>query len=99
MKFTKVVIVVDKDVDVQDLREVVWKVGCGIDPRRDVIFSEGPLDALDHSSSTPEYGSKMGIDATRKWPEEGHAREWPDIVAMSDDVKKRVDDLWGKLGL
>ncbi|HEY3333118.1 MAG TPA: menaquinone biosynthesis decarboxylase [Capsulimonadaceae bacterium] len=99
MMFTKCIIVVDEDVDVQNPGEVVWRVLANIDPQRDTMFSRGPIDVLDHASPTMAFGSKMGIDATRKWPEEGFAREWPDVLTMSDDVKKRVDALWPKLGL
>jgi 4-hydroxy-3-polyprenylbenzoate decarboxylase len=97
--FSKVVVVVDEDVDVQNTREVAWKALNNIDPERDIQFVLGPVDSLDHSSRLPNYGSKMGIDATRKWKEEGFARPWPDVIRMSDDVKKRVDQLWKKAGL
>jgi len=97
--FSKVIVVVDEDVDVQNTREVAWKALNNIDPERDIQFVLGPVDSLDHSSRLPNYGSKMGIDATRKWREEGFARPWPDVIRMSDDVKKRVDQLWKKAGL
>src|SRR5580658_1577794 len=74
--FTKCIVVVDEDVDVQDVREVTWKVLNNIDPERDIQFMMGPIDSLDHSSRLPNYGSKMGIDATRKWPGEGFTRPW-----------------------
>ena len=70
-----------------------------IDPERDVRFSMGPIDVLDHASRGFTYGSKMGIDATRKWPEEGFTREWPRPIVMDPATKKRVDDLWPKLGI
>ena len=72
--FTKVVVVVDHDVNVQDSREVVWKALCAIDPERDIQFVLGPVDTLDHAARRQDFGSKMGIDATRKWPEEGFSR-------------------------
>jgi 4-hydroxy-3-polyprenylbenzoate decarboxylase len=97
--FSKCVVVVDEDVDVQDVREVAWKALNNIDPERDIQFVLGPIDALDHSSRLPHYGSKMGIDATRKWKEEGFTRPWPDVIKMSDEVKQRVDQLWKKAGL
>jgi 4-hydroxy-3-polyprenylbenzoate decarboxylase len=97
--FSKVIVVVDEDVDVQNTREVTWKALNNIDPERDIQFVLGPVDSLDHSSRLPNYGSKMGIDATRKWKEEGFNRPWPDVIRMSDDVKKRVDQLWKKAGL
>jgi 4-hydroxy-3-polyprenylbenzoate decarboxylase len=99
LMFTKVVIVVDKDCNVHDPREVLWKVGTHIDPKRDVMLSEGPMDVLDHATQIPDYGGKLGIDATTKWPEEGHTRPWPDEIKMSPEVKARIDAMWGKLGL
>lgn len=97
--FTKVIVVVDHDVDVQNFREVVWKSLCAIDPERDVQFVLGPVDTLDHAARMQDFGSKMGIDATRKWPSEGFARPWPDEIKMDVEVKRRVDALWKKLGL
>ena len=97
--FSKCIVVVDEDVDVQDVHEVAWKALNNIDPERDIQFVLGPIDALDHASRLPHYGSKMGIDATRKWKEEGFTRPWPDVIRMSDEVKQRVDQLWKKAGL
>lgn len=97
--FTKCIVVVDEDVDVQNTREVVWKALNNIDPERDIQFVLGPVDSLDHASRMPNYGSKMGIDATRKWKEEGFTRPWPDVIRMSDSVRARVDELWKKAGL
>jgi 4-hydroxy-3-polyprenylbenzoate decarboxylase len=97
--FSKCIVVVDEDVDVQDVKEVAWKALNNIDPERDIQFVLGPIDALDHSSRLPHYGSKMGIDATRKWKDEGFTRPWPDVIKMSDEVKQRVDRLWKKAGL
>ncbi len=99
MMFTKLIVIVDEDVDVQNTSEVLWKLGNNVSPERDTMIVEGPLDALDHASPQANYGSKMMIDATKKTPDEGHNREWPDAITMSDDVKKRVDEIWGKLGL
>ncbi len=93
----KCIIVVDDDTNVQDLREVAWKVLNNIDPERDIQFVMGPIDVLDHSCRFPQYGSKMGIDATRKWPNEGFTRTWPKPITMSEDVKRRVDAIWQKL--
>jgi 4-hydroxy-3-polyprenylbenzoate decarboxylase len=70
-----------------------------VDYARDVEIVKGPVDDLDHASQLPRFGGKMGIDATTKWASEGHTREWPEIIRMSDDVKKRVDDIWATLGL
>ena len=97
--FTKCIVVVDHDVDVQNLSEVTWKALNNIDPERDIQFTMGPIDQLDHSSRLANYGSKMGIDATRKWPEEGFARPWPDVIKMDKNVKKRVDTICEQLGL
>jgi 4-hydroxy-3-polyprenylbenzoate decarboxylase len=97
--FTKCIVVVDHDVNVQDLSEVAWKALNNIDPERDIQFVMGPIDQLDHSSRMPNYGSKMGIDATRKWPEEGFTRPWPDVIQMDEDVKKRVDGICKQLGI
>jgi 4-hydroxy-3-polyprenylbenzoate decarboxylase len=97
--FTKCVVVVDEDCDVQDVREVVLRVANNIDPERDIQFTLGPVDSLDHSSRLPDFGSKMGIDATRKWPTEGFTRPWPDEIRMDDATKRRVDAMWNKLGL
>ena len=97
--FTKCVIVVDEDVNVQDLGEVTLKVLNHIDPERDIQFTLGPVDSLDHASRLPNYGSKMGIDATRKWPSEGFARPWPDEILMDEKTKALVDKKWKDLGL
>jgi len=97
--FSKCIVVVDEDVDVQNTSEVAWKALNNIDPERDIQFVLGPVDSLDHSSRLPNYGSKMGIDATRKWPEEGFTRRWPDVIRMPDDIRARVDALWKKAGL
>jgi len=97
--FSKVIVVVDEDVDVQNYAEVAWKALNNIDPERDIEFVHGPVDSLDHSSRLANYGSKMGIDATRKWPGEGFTRPWPDVIEMSSEVKRRVDELWKQAGL
>ena len=99
MMLAKLIIVVDEEVDVQDVSEVMWRVFNNIDARRDVMLAEGPLDALDHSSPLPHYGAKMGIDATRKWPSEGHRRQWPGDIIMSGEVKRLVDGKWDKYGI
>ncbi|MHB1001396.1 MAG: menaquinone biosynthesis decarboxylase [Armatimonadota bacterium] len=99
MMFTKMIIVVDEHVNVHDMSEVLWRLGNNIDPQRDIEFVKGPVDILDHASRLFGYGSKMGIDATKKLPGEGFDREWPDEIRMSPDVVKRIDDLWSKLGL
>jgi len=95
--FTKVVVVVDHDVNVQDSREVVWKALCAIDPERDIQFVLGPVDTLDHAARRQDFGSKMGIDATRKWPEEGYYGRWPDEIKMDSATKNRVERIWETL--
>ena len=95
--FTKCIVVVDEDVDVQDLADVTLKVFNHIDPERDIQFTLGPVDSLDHASRLPNYGSKMGIDATRKWPSEGFARPWPDEIVMDSKTKALVDGKWKAL--
>lgn len=99
MMFTKMIIVVDAHVDVQNEQEVWWRVFNNIDAKHDLVLADGPLDVLDHSSPYPKWGTKLGIDATKTWPEEGHTREWPDEIVMSDDIKKLVDEKWRELGL
>src|SRR5213079_1141430 len=95
--FSKCIVVVDEDVDVQNVREVVWKALNNIDPERDIQFTLGPVDSLDHSSRLPNYGSKMGIDATRKWAAEGFTRPWPDEILMDAKTKAVVDIKWKTL--
>ena len=97
MMFTKIIIVFDKEVDVQNISEALWRLGNNIDPKRDIVFSEGPVDALDHAAPQPLFGSKMGIDATRKWKEEGFKRQWPDVIEMDKEIKEKIDKLWKKL--
>ncbi|MBN2853181.1 MAG: menaquinone biosynthesis decarboxylase [Clostridia bacterium] len=99
MMYTKMIIVVDKDVNPHDLSKVMWKVFNNIDAKRDLVISEGPLDALDHSSDTPLFGNRLGIDATKKWETEGHTREWPDDVTMSDEIIRKVKARWGEYGI
>ena len=96
--FTKCVIVVDEDCDVQDVAEVTLRVTNNIDPERDIQFTLGPVDSLDHASRLPNYGSKMGIDATRKWAAEGFMRPWPQMLTMPDEVKSKVEDICKTLG-
>ncbi|MDD7794688.1 menaquinone biosynthesis decarboxylase [Clostridium sp. 'White wine YQ'] len=98
MMYTKMIIVVDENVSPHDISTVAWKVFNNIDAKRDVVISEGPLDALDHASDLPHYGYRMGIDATKKWKSEGHAREWPDDIEMNDEVKELVTRRWKEYG-
>jgi len=97
--FTKCIVVVDEDVNVQNPSEVAWRALNNIDPERDIEFVLGPVDALDHASRLPGAGSKMGIDATRKWPEEGFTRCWPEVLKVPDEVRRRVEELWRKAEL
>ncbi len=97
--FSKCIVVVDDEVDVHNVGEVAWKALNHIDPERDIQFVLGPVDQLEHASRLPNFGSKMGIDATRKWPGEGFARPWPDEVVMDAETKKKIDALWASLKL
>ena len=99
MMFTKVIVVVDAEVNVQNVSEVLWRLGNNVDWRRDIVVVEGPTDALDHACPLPHYGGKIGIDATKKTPEEGHSREWPDSLRMSPEVKDKVSAIWKSLGI
>lgn len=99
MMFTKILIVVDHDVNIQDLSEVTWIVGNHIDPKRDMVLLEGPVDVLDHAAPRLGFGSKVGIDATRKWRGEGFDREWPDAITMDEKTKRYIDTIWHKLGI
>jgi len=95
--FTKCIIVLDEDVNVQDIAEVTLKALNHIDPERDIQFTIGPIDSLDHASRLPNYGSKMGIDATRKWTSEGFTRPWPDEILMDEKTKQMVNTKWNAL--
>ena len=97
LMFSKTVIIVDKDVDVHDLREVAWIVGTHMDPSRDVQMTKGPLDDLDDSCDLPAYGGKMGIDATRKWASEGYTRTWPARVRTTDAAGRRAAEIVDKI--
>jgi 4-hydroxy-3-polyprenylbenzoate decarboxylase len=99
LMLTKTIVVVDHDVNVQDLSEVAWRVTNNLNPATDVMFSEGPIDDLDHATPVPKYGSKIGIDATAKGPMEGRTREWPQDIVMSPELKELVDRRWKEYGL
>jgi 4-hydroxy-3-polyprenylbenzoate decarboxylase len=97
--YTKFIIVTDEDVNVRDWKEVMWALTTRVDPARDTLLVENtPIDYLDFASPVSGLGSKMGIDATNKWPGETR-REWGTPIRMSDEVKRRVDALWPALGL
>ncbi|MDA8387285.1 MAG: UbiD family decarboxylase, partial [Nitrospiraceae bacterium] len=99
MSFVKMIIVVDGSVDVQDLSQVLWRLGNNTDPKRDVVIVEGPLDVLEHASPIPAYGGKMGIDATKKTAREGFTRQWPPDIEMAEEIKKLVESRWAEYGL
>jgi 4-hydroxy-3-polyprenylbenzoate decarboxylase len=98
LSLTKAVVVVDEWVDVHDYEDVFFRVGANVDPKRDVLLTEGPLDHLDHAPTLQFYGGKIGIDATHKGPQEG-TREWPPEIQMSDEIRALVDRRWGEYGL
>ncbi|MHB1416206.1 MAG: menaquinone biosynthesis decarboxylase [Chloroflexota bacterium] len=98
MALTKNIVVVDADVDVQNWSEVAWRVLNNVEPRRDLVLADGPLDALDHAAPLAHYGGKLGIDATRKGASEGHDREWPADIVMDPEIVRLVDRKWKELG-
>jgi 4-hydroxy-3-polyprenylbenzoate decarboxylase len=97
LMFSKTIIVVDKDVDVQNEAEVAWIVGTHYDPERDVQLTRGPVDDLDDASDLPAYGSKMGVDATRKWTSEGFTRPWPRKIVMTEAALRTANEQWEKI--
>jgi 4-hydroxy-3-polyprenylbenzoate decarboxylase len=97
--YTKFIVVVDEDVDVRDWKEVIWAITTRVDPVRDtVMVDRTPIDYLDFASPIAGLGSKMGLDATNKWPGETD-REWGRPIVMDAAVKARIDTLWTALGL
>jgi len=99
MALAKLIVVVDKEVNVRDPQEAWWVALNNLDPERDARFTMGPIDVLDHSSRAFTYGSKMGLDATRKWPEEGFERPWPSRVVMDPATEARVRARWAEFGI
>ena len=99
LMFTKYIVVVDDDVDVQNLNEVMWRVGANTDPARDLEQARGPMDHLEFATTTEHFGGKLGIDATRKLPQEGFPREWPPEIKMDDTIVKLVDERWSSYGI
>jgi 4-hydroxy-3-polyprenylbenzoate decarboxylase len=99
MMYTKLIVVVDAEVNPHNSSEVAWRTFNNIDGRRDIVFSDGPLDALDHSSPLPRYGTRLGVDATRKGPEEGHTRQWPDPLIMDASIVAQVTQRWKEYGI
>ncbi|MBV9946328.1 MAG: menaquinone biosynthesis decarboxylase, partial [Myxococcales bacterium] len=99
MSFSKIICVVDEDVDVQDVGQVAWRLLANLDPKRDFAFVDGPIDQLDHGANQALWGSKLCVDGTRKLAEEGYTRAWPEPCRMSADVLARVDAMWPSLGI
>lgn len=99
MSLAKLIVVLDAGVNVRNPEEAWWVALNHIDPERDIRFTMGPIDVLDHASRAFTYGSKMGIDATTKWKEEGFTREWPRPILMDEATKQRVDAMWAELGI
>lgn len=99
MSLAKAIVVVDHFVNVQNPSEVTWRVANNINPDRDLVMVNGPLDDLDHASPTPKFGSKLGIDATQKGPLEGYHRGWPPDIEMSPEIKALVDRKWRDYGI
>jgi 4-hydroxy-3-polyprenylbenzoate decarboxylase len=94
MMFTKYIVVVDDDVDVHNTSEVLFRLCANTDPQRDSIFTKGPADVLDHATTEMAIGSKLGIDATKKLPGEGHKRGWPPLIKMTDEIRRKIDCLF-----
>ncbi|MCL4479737.1 MAG: menaquinone biosynthesis decarboxylase [Deltaproteobacteria bacterium] len=97
--FTKFIIVFDRDVNVQDIKEIIWRLGNNVDPLRDTIILSGPVDILNHAAPETGYGSKIGIDATKKLKEEGHLRQWPPDIVMPQEIKELVTKKWKEYGI
>ncbi|MGC9141180.1 MAG: menaquinone biosynthesis decarboxylase [Caldimicrobium sp.] len=97
LMFSKIVVVFDKEVNVQDLREALFYLCANVDPERDIMMVKGPVDVLDHATSEVGFGSKMCIDATKKWKEEGYKRVWPEEAIMTEEVKRKVEPIWKKI--
>jgi 4-hydroxy-3-polyprenylbenzoate decarboxylase len=100
LSFTKFVFIFDEDCDVQDIGEVLFRIGANCDPMRDTLQTKGPVDQLDHASIIEGFGGKIGFDCTHKLPgENGFNRNYPKLITMAEDVRSKVDALWPKLGL
>jgi 4-hydroxy-3-polyprenylbenzoate decarboxylase len=97
LMFSKTIVVVDKDVNVQDLSQVAWIVGTHMDPLRDIQMTKGPVDDLDDAADLPAFGGKMGIDATRKWASEGYTRSWPERVTTTEAAGRKAAEIWSRL--
>jgi 4-hydroxy-3-polyprenylbenzoate decarboxylase len=99
LMFTKFIFVFEEDVDIHDLGDVLFRIGANCDPARDSLISRGPVDQLDHATDIVGYGGKIGFDCTHKTRAEGFPREWPGVIRMSEDVKKKIDSIWASLNL
>jgi 4-hydroxy-3-polyprenylbenzoate decarboxylase len=99
LSLTRCIVVVDADVDVQNVSEVAFQAFSNVDVGRDMLVTQGPVDALDHAAPYFAYGSKVGFDATRKLPGEGVVRPWPDPIRMSAEIRAQVDARWAELGI
>jgi 4-hydroxy-3-polyprenylbenzoate decarboxylase len=100
LAFTKMIFVFDEDCNVQNIGEVLFRLGANVDPMRDVLMSRGPVDQLDHAAVQEGFGGKIGFDCTHKWPgENGFTRDFPKLITMDEDVKQKVDAMWSSLGL
>jgi 4-hydroxy-3-polyprenylbenzoate decarboxylase len=98
LSLTKIIVVVDEDINPHNLGEVIWAISTRFDPARDlVVLPPSPTDALDHSAYIQSLAGKLGIDATKKLKEEGYTREWPEPVEMTEEVKKKVDSIWNEI--
>jgi 4-hydroxy-3-polyprenylbenzoate decarboxylase len=97
LMFSKCIVVVDKDVNVQDPEEVAWIAGTHVDPARDIEITRGPVDDLDDAALFPAFGGKMGIDATRKWPSEGVTRDFPSRLTTTPEAARRADAVWSRI--
>jgi len=99
MSLTRSIFIFDEDCNVQDVHEVAWRAFNNMDPKRDMVFSEGPIDELDHSANEDFIGSKVGVDCTRKSETEGMKRPWPEDMIMTDEVKELVTRRWSEYGI
>jgi 4-hydroxy-3-polyprenylbenzoate decarboxylase len=99
MMLAKTIVVVSEHVNVHDLSEVAWRATGNVDPLRDLVVVEGPLDDLDHAAVRHTYGGKLGIDATEKSPLDAIQQEWPQEIAMSEEIREQVTERWQEFGL
>jgi 4-hydroxy-3-polyprenylbenzoate decarboxylase len=99
MMLAKTIVIVSEHVNVHDLSEVAWRATGNIDPRRDLMILEGPMDDLDHAALRHRFGGKLGVDATEKSALDDIVQPWPDEIAMSPDIRERVTRRWKDYGL